>query len=506
MTKYLTTSEIRKSFIEFFESKGHTHLPSAPLIPHNDPTLMFINAGMVQFKNIFNGLEDLKDKQGKDITKVVTSQKCVRAGGKHNDLDNVGYTKRHHTFFEMLGNFSFGEYFKEDAIKYAWEYLTETLGLPKDKLLVTVYHTDDEAYKIWQNISGLPDDKILRIATSDNFWSMGDEGPCGPCSEIFYDHGEEVSGGPPGSDDEDGDRFVEIWNLVFMQYDKQKDGEMKPLPNPCIDTGMGLERMATVMQGIFDNFETDLFEKLIIESQQRSGKTDSQYKTSHKIITDHLRSTCFLIADGVLPSNEGRGYVLRRIMRRAMRHCHNISPKEIFMHKIVDKLISLMGDTYPELAEAKNLIIETITNEEKRFRETLENGLKLLNKELETISKGQEFSGDTAFKLYDTYGFPYDLTEDILREKNITINKDQFDQAMSKQKEMAKASWSGSGESASEDLWFDLHKKYGDTEFLGYEQTESNSQITEIIQNGVGVDDINASSPEKQAIIITQAN
>ncbi len=474
-----TLSSIRSSFLDYFKSKGHLVLPSSPLIPHNDPSLMFTNAGMVQFKNVFAGREEIKDKQGKIHHKATTSQKCVRAGGKHNDLENVGYTARHHTFFEMLGNFSFGDYFKDDAIFYAWEFLTKTIALPKEKLCVTVYHTDDEAFNIWKKI-GVSENKIIRIASDDNFWAMGDTGPCGPCSEIFFDHGDKVAGGPPGSENADGDRFVEIWNLVFMQYEKLENGEMINLPKPCIDTGMGLERLTTVLQNVHDNYETDIFIRLIEASKNLSGQAGKDFQNSHRVIADHLRSTCFLIADGVLPSNEGRGYVLRRIMRRAMRHCHRLNPAKPLFYRLVPALLAEMSEAYPELERARSVITQTIENEEDRFRETLATGLKILEGESKHI-KNKILSGEVAFKLYDTYGFPLDLTQDILREKGVKVDEKSFNLALEKQKEKARANWAGSGEASTETLWLDIAKNIGATEFLGYTSTKSSGDVLKII-------------------------
>lgn len=488
MTNHKTLNQVRKSFLDYFEKNSHEVLQSFPLVPHNDPTLMFTNAGMVPFKNVFAGREPLTGKNGKEIKKVTSSQKCVRAGGKHNDLDNVGYTARHHTFFEMLGNFSFGDYFKEQAILYAWEYLTEILGLPKEKLLATVYHDDDEAFDLWRKISGLPEEKIIRISTNDNFWAMGDTGPCGPCSEIFYDHGEKVPGGPPGSKDQDGDRFTEIWNLVFMQFEKLDDGSKINLPNPCIDTGMGLERITTIMQGVFDNYDIDLFKNLIAASKEVSGNDNPKKDFSHRIIADHLRSVSFLIADGVLPSNEGRGYVLRRIMRRAMRHCHALDNNHTIMHKLVPSLIDEMGGFYPELERARSLIEQTLEQEENKFRETLGHGLKLLKDELANINDKKELDGKIAFKLYDTYGFPFDLTKDILREKGMGVDQKGFDKAMEEQKNVARKSWSGSGEASEETIWLDLNKEFGHTEFIGYETTKGRGNLTAIVKDGKKVD------------------
>src|SRR6202012_989137 len=457
-----SSNDIRATFLDYFARNGHTVVESSPLVPRNDPTLMFANSGMVQFKNIFTGQER------RSYSRATTSQKCVRAGGKHNDLDNVGYTARHLTFFEMLGNFSFGDYFKEDAIKFAWEFLTKDLGLPKDKLSVTVYATDDEAFSLWGKIAGLPDERIIRIGTNANFWSMGDTGPCGPCSEIFYDHGPSVAGGPPGSPDEDGDRFVEVWRLVLMQYGQLAGGERLNLPKPSIDTGMGLERISTVLQGVHSNFETDLFRHLIAASVEMSGvKSQGDNRFSHQIIADHLRSTSFLIADGVLPSNEGRGYVLRRIMRRGMRHAHLLGTKDPLMNRLVPTLVAEMGTAYPELKRAEALITETFNLEEIRFRETLARGLKLLDEATAGMKAGDRLTGDVAFKLYDTYGFPLDLTQDSLRARGIAVDQDGFDFAMKKQREDARKSWAGSGEAASEAQWFTVLDEVGRTEFLG---------------------------------------
>ena len=474
-----STNDIRRSFLEYFGANGHEVVPSAPLVPYNDPTLMFTNAGMVPFKNVFTGLET------RAIPRATSSQKCVRAGGKHNDLDNVGYTARHHTFFEMLGNFSFGDYFKEQAIGHAWGLLTREWGLPADKLLVTVYHTDDEAFGLWRKIAGLPENRIIRIPTSDNFWSMGDTGPCGPCSEIFYDHGEAIPGGPPGSPDEDGDRFIEIWNLVFMQFEAQADGTRHPLPRPSIDTGMGLERIAAVMQGEHDNYDIDTFRALISASESITGvRADGEHRASHRVIADHLRSTSFLLADGVLPSNEGRGYVLRRIMRRAMRHAHLLGVKQPLMHRLVPALITEMGAAYPELGRARALIEEVLEREESRFRQTLDKGLKLLDEETAGIGEGGTLPGDTAFRLYDTFGFPYDLTEDALRSRGILVDRAGFDTAMAHQKATARAAWKGSGEAAADDIWFDIAEEFGATEFTGYTATEGEAQVLAIVQNG----------------------
>ncbi|MEM1132953.1 MAG: alanine--tRNA ligase [Pseudomonadota bacterium] len=480
-----STNDIRQSFLDFFEGKGHKPIASAPLIPQADPTLMFVNAGMVPFKNVFTGLESAP------APCATSSQKCVRAGGKHNDLDNVGYTARHHTFFEMLGNFSFGDYFKEDAISHAWELLTKVWGIASDKLTVTVYHDDDEAFELWQRISGLPDERIIRIATDDNFWSMGDTGPCGPCSEIFYDHGDHISGGPPGSPDEDGDRFVEIWNLVFMQYDRDGEGTLNPLPKPSIDTGMGLERIAAVLQGTHDNYRTDTFEELISASVRLTGSDDTD-NAGHRIIADHLRSTSFLIADGVLPANEGRGYVLRRIMRRAMRHAHLLGASEPLMHRLVPTLVSQMGQAYPELTRAQPLIAETLEREEIRFRKTLDKGLKLLDEAVADLKAGDTLPGQTAFKLYDTYGFPYDLTEDALRVQDISVDRAGFDAAMAEQKAAARAAWKGSGETASDDIWFDIAEREGSTEFTGYTALRGDGVVVALIRDGAEVDALKA--------------
>lgn len=478
----MKTNDIRKTFLTYFAANGHVMKPSSALVPHNDPTLMFTNAGMVQFKNYFTGMEK------PDCARATTSQKCVRAGGKHNDLDNVGYTKRHLTFFEMLGNFSFGDYFKEDAIRHAWALLTEEFKLPKERLSVTVYHTDDEAFNLWKKIAGLPDEKILRIPTSDNFWSMGDTGPCGPCSEIFFDHGPAIEGEwklDAEGNDLFGERFVEIWNLVFMQYDQQEDGTRKPLPKPSIDTGMGLERMATVMQGKTDVYDIDLFRHLIEASKEESGAgEEGDAKTSHRIIADHLRSSAFLMADGVMPSNEGRGYVLRRIMRRAMRHAHQLGCVDPLMYKLVPALIAQMGEAYPELVRAQALITENLKSEEERFKQTLERGLKLLEDERANIGSGGKLAGDVAFKLYDTYGFPLDLTETILRDSGQSVDHAGFEVAMAKQKEMARAAWVGSGAQAVNVQWFDLKEKTGAVEFLGYAQHTSDAVVKALIANG----------------------
>jgi alanyl-tRNA synthetase len=477
-------TDIRKAFLDYFGAHGHAVLPSSSLVPHNDPTLMFTNAGMVQFKNVFTGAEHLHDKQNQPIRRAATSQKCVRAGGKHNDLDNVGYTARHHTFFEMLGNFSFADYFKEGAIEHGWNLLTKTLGLPPEKLLVTVYHTDDAAFNIWKKLTGFSDSKIIRIPTKDNFWAMGDTGPCGPCSEIFYDHGDKIAGGPPGSADQDGDRFIEIWNLVFMQFDQTVDGKQTPLPKPCIDTGMGLERITTVLQGVHNNYDIDLFKNLIAASHDFSKNNDPKLVASHRVIADHLRSACFLIADGVLPSNEGRGYVLRRIMRRGMRHAHILGCKEPLMHKLVPALVKEMGAHYGEITRAQALITETLRHEEERFKETLDRGLKLLEAETASLKGGGSLKGETAFKLYDTFGFPLDLTQDILRGKQMQVDMDGFNAAMAEQKTKARAAWSGSGDKATETIWFELHENHGATEFLGYETLEGTGKLVALVKDG----------------------
>jgi alanyl-tRNA synthetase len=472
-------NDIRSTFLDFFHERGHAVVPSSPLVPRNDPSLLFTNAGMVQFKNVFTGQEK------RPYVRATTAQKCVRAGGKHNDLDNVGYTARHLTFFEMMGNFSFGDYFKEDAIAFAWDLVTKTFGLPPARLTATVYSEDDEAFALWKKIAGLPESRIVRIPTSANFWSMGDTGPCGPCSEIFYDHGDKIAGGPPGSPDEDGDRFVEIWNLVFMQFEQFAGGRRETLPKPSIDTGMGLERFTTVMQGVHDVFNTDLFRHIIEASTEFAGEPGS---ASHRIIADHLRSSAFLIADGVLPSNEGRGYVLRRIMRRAMRHAHLLGTKDPLMYRLVPVLATLMGGAYPELKRAEALITETLKLEEVRFRDTLARGLKLLEEATSAMGQGDKLAGDVAFKLYDTYGFPLDLTQDALRTRGISVDTDGFDAAMKKQREDARRAWSGSGEAATDTLWFALREELGATEFLGYDAEEAEGNITAILKDGARVD------------------
>ena len=477
------TNDIRRSFLDFFAGEGHARVPSAPLVPHNDPTLMFVNAGMVPFKNVFTGLES------RPYITATSSQKCVRAGGKHNDLDNVGYTARHHTFFEMLGNFSFGDYFKERAISLAWNLITREWGIDPNRLTVTVYHTDDEAFDLWRKIAGLPDSRIIRIATNDNFWSMGDTGPCGPCSEIFYDHGDHIPGGPPGSPDEDGDRFVEIWNLVFMQFEQSADGTRNPLPRPSIDTGMGLERIAAVMQGVPDNYDTDTFKALIAASAALTHTPSTgDTQASHRIIADHLRTSGFLVADGVLPANEGRGYVLRRIMRRAMRHAHLLGAKDPLMHRLVPALVTEMGTAYPELLRAQPLIEATLAQEETQFRRTLTNGLKLLDEATSGMAAGATLPGETAFKLYDTYGFPYDLTEDALRAQGYGVDRSGFDTAMAEQKRAARAAWKGSGERASDDVWFDIAEEAGGTEFTGYTSDLGEGSVIALLKDGARVD------------------
>jgi alanyl-tRNA synthetase len=471
-----TTNDIRAAFLDYFAANGHEIVPSSPLVPRNDPTLLFTNAGMVQFKNVFTGVEK------RPYRRATTSQKCVRAGGKHNDLENVGYTARHHTFFEMLGNFSFGDYFKDRAIELAWNLITKEYGLSKERLLVTVYSEDDDAARLWAKIAGLPDEKIIRIPTSDNFWAMGDTGPCGPCSEIFYDHGPEIPGGPPGSPDEDGDRFIEIWNLVFMQFE-QTATERHPLPRPSIDTGMGLERIAAVLQGKHDNYDIDLFRALIQASADASGvAADGPHAVSHRVIADHLRASAFLIADGVLPSKEGRGYVLRRIMRRAMRHAHIIGAKEPLMWRLVPALTTQMGAAFPELIRAQALITETLRFEETNFKQTLERGLRLLDEEEARLSPGQDFPGEVAFRLYDTYGFPLDLTEDVLRTRGRKVAIAGFDAAMGRQREEARRSWVGSGEAATGAQWFALREELGATEFLGYETENAEGVVLAILK------------------------
>ncbi|WGS23109.1 MULTISPECIES: alanine--tRNA ligase [unclassified Bradyrhizobium] len=492
-----SVNDIRSTFLNFFKENGHEIVASSPLVPRNDPTLMFTNAGMVQFKNVFTGVEK------RPYQRATTSQKCVRAGGKHNDLDNVGYTARHLTFFEMLGNFSFGDYFKERAIELAWNLITKDFGLKKDKLLVTVYHTDDEAAGHWKKIAGFSDDRIIRIATSDNFWAMGDTGPCGPCSEIFIDRGEHIWGGPPGSPDEDGDRFLEFWNLVFMQFDQVTKEERVPLPRPSIDTGMGLERMACILQGVDSVFETDLFRQLIDAAASALGHGPTERTVaSYRVIADHLRSSAFLIADGVLPSNEGRGYVLRRIMRRAMRHAQLLGASEPLMHRLVWALVREMGQAYPDLVRAEKLIEETLRLEETRFRKTLARGLSILDEKSAGLKKGDMFDGDTAFTLYDTYGFPLDLTQDALKSRGIGVDQAAFTDAMNRQREKARASWAGSGEAATESVWFPLREKLGATEFLGYETESAEGAVTALVRDGAEVDSLKAG--ETGAIVLNQ--
>ncbi len=479
----VSVSDIRSAFLDYFKRNGHEIVSSSPLVPQNDPTLMFTNAGMVQFKNVFTGLEK------RTYSRAATAQKCVRAGGKHNDLDNVGYTARHHTFFEMLGNFSFGDYFKEQAIAHAWALVTKEYGLKPDKLLVTVYHSDDEAALLWKKIAGLDDHRIIRIPTSDNFWAMGDTGPCGPCSEIFIDQGDELAGGPPGSADQDGDRFLEFWNLVFMQYEQVDAATRINLPRPSIDTGMGLERMSGILQGVKSNYDTDLFRTLIAASESVIGvKAEGVARPSHRVIADHLRAVSFLIADGVLPSNEGRGYVLRRIMRRAMRHAHLLGARQPVMWQLVPALTGLMGKAYPEIVRAEASITETLKLEETRFRATLERGLVLLDDATSGLGDGDILAGDTAFKLYDTFGFPLDLTQDALRARNISVDEAGFKTAMERQKAEARASWAGSGDTANETIWFGLAEEFGATEFLGYSRTDSEGVISAIVKNGVRAD------------------
>jgi alanyl-tRNA synthetase len=472
-------SEIRSTFLDYFRKVGHEIVSSSPLVPRNDPTLMFTNSGMVQFKNVFTGVEK------RPYSRAATAQKCVRAGGKHNDLDNVGYTARHHTFFEMLGNFSFGDYFKENAIEHAWKLITQEYGLDKNKLCVTVYHTDEEAFDLWKKIAGLPESKIIRIDTNDNFWAMGDTGPCGPCSEIFFDHGDKIAGGPPGSADADGDRFIEIWNLVFMQYEQVTKEERINLPRPSIDTGMGLERVSAVLQGVHDNYDIDLFKALIRAIEEQTGvPAEGKAKASNRVIADHLRASAFLIADGVLPSNEGRGYVLRRIMRRAMRHIELLGARDPMMFKLVPALVREMGAAYGELTRAQSLIEETLQLEETRFRKTLDRGLKLLDEETANLKEGDKLSGTAAFKLYDTYGFPLDLTQDALRARGITVDTDVFTSEMERQKAEARKAWTGSGEAKTETIWFDVRDQQGATEFLGYDTERAEGVVKAIVQDG----------------------
>ncbi len=490
-------NQVRSTFLDYFKKHGHEVVASSPLVPRNDPTLMFTTAGMVQFKNIFTGQET------RSYKRATTSQKCVRAGGKHNDLDNVGYTARHHTFFEMLGNFSFGDYFKADAIPFAWNLITKEFGLDPKRLYITVYHDDEEAAGIWKKLTGFGDEKIIRIATSDNFWAMGDTGPCGPCSEIFFDHGPKIPGGPPGSPDADGDRFIEIWNLVFMQYESRGPGDRVNLPKPSIDTGMGLERISAVLQGTHDNYEIDLFKALIAASVDATGVAASgEHKASHRVIADHLRATSFLIADGVLPSNEGRGYVLRRIMRRAMRHAHLLGAADPLMHRLVPALVRQMGESYPELVRAQPLITETLELEERRFRKTLERGLGLLTDATNNLRPGATLPGDVAFKLYDTFGFPLDLTQDALRARNIGVDTAGFARAMEKQKAEARKAWKGSGEAATETVWFELKERAGATEFLGYDTELAEAEIAAFVKDGHEVKALKAG--DTGSIIVNQ--
>ncbi|MEM1232216.1 MAG: alanine--tRNA ligase, partial [Pseudomonadota bacterium] len=482
----LSTNDVRQAFLDYFDEHAHLVVPSAPITPQDDPTLLFINAGMAPLKDFFAG------KRTPPQTQLVSSQKCVRAGGKHNDLDNVGYTARHHTFFEMLGNFSFGEYFKEGAITFAWRFLTERLQLPAEKLLVTVYHEDDEAAALWRQVAGLPDERIIRIATDDNFWSMGDTGPCGPCSEIFYDHGEHVPGGPPGSPDEDGDRFVEIWNLVFMQYDKQADGAMNPLPKPCIDTGSGLERLAAAVQGVTSNYDTDLFRHLVSASEALTGNREPAHAASHRVIADHTRTCAFLIAEGVLPSNEGRGYVLRRIMRRALRHLHLLGTTEPVFAQMVAPLVEIMGAHYQELASEQVRIEHAFAAEEEQFRATLERGMRILEKEVEQTADNGVFDGAVAFKLYDTYGFPLDLTEDVLRGRGLTVDHEAFETHMARQRAMAKAHWSGSGDVKSDPVWASVAESVAASTFTGYEHLTGSGRVLAIVVDGASVSSLDA--------------
>ncbi|CAH2599354.1 alanine--tRNA ligase/DNA-binding transcriptional repressor [Rhodovastum atsumiense] len=492
-----SSNDIRATFLDYFARNGHTVVASSPLVPRNDPTLLFTNAGMVQFKNVFTGQEK------RPYNRAATAQKCVRAGGKHNDLDNVGYTARHHTFFEMLGNFSFGDYFKDQAIHHAWTLVTKDFGLPKDRLLVTVFSEDEEAAALWHKIAGLPDERIIRIPTSDNFWRMGDTGPCGPCSEIFFDHGPSIPGGPPGSPDEDGDRFIEIWNLVFMQFEEGPPGTRVPLPHPSIDTGMGLERFAAILQGKHDNYDTDTLRALILASAEATGQEpDGPHRISHRVVADHLRSTAFLIADGVLPSNEGRGYVLRRIMRRAMRHAHMMGAREPVMWRLVPALVRQMGAAYEELIRAETLIEETLKLEETRFKAMLERGLGLLSEETAKLGSGSALSGEVAFKLYDTYGFPLDLTQDALREQGRGVDVEGFNAAMAEQRRRARAAWAGSGEAATDRVWFEVKEKVGATEFLGYSTERAEGEIIALVADGHPVE--RAASGTEVAVVLNQ--
>ena len=490
-------NEIRSHFIDYFAKHDHEVVPSSPLVPRNDPTLLFTNSGMVQFKNVFTGMERLP------YVRAVSAQKCVRAGGKHNDLDNVGYTARHHTFFEMLGNFSFGDYFKDRAIELAWRLVTKEFGLPHQRLVVTVFSEDEEAFLLWRKISGLPTSQILRISTSDNFWAMGDTGPCGPCSEIFYDHGESIPGGPPGSADAEGDRFIEIWNLVFMQYEQLLGGERLDLPRPSIDTGMGLERIAAVLQGTHDNYATDLMRSLIKAVADETGvDPDGPHRVSHRVIADHLRASAFLIADGVLPANEGRGYVLRRIMRRAMRHAELLGAREPLMWKLVAALVREMGQAYPELVQAQPLVTETLKLEESRFRRTLERGLSILDEASRGLDRGDRLNGEVAFTLYDTYGFPLDLTQDALRPRGVAVDVEGFEAAMERQRQRARASWAGSGEAATEAVWFSLRDRVGATEFLGYETEIAEGVVLALVRAGQEVDRLAAG--EDGIVVVNQ--
>ncbi|MGE0724914.1 MAG: alanine--tRNA ligase, partial [Alphaproteobacteria bacterium] len=492
-----SANDIRARFLDYFRQNGHEVVPSSPLVPRNDPTLMFANSGMVQFKNVFTGAEK------RSYSRATTAQKCVRAGGKHNDLENVGYTARHHTFFEMLGNFSFGDYFKERAIELAWNLVTREYGLDASKLLVTVFSEDDEAFGLWKRIAGLDERRIIRIPTSDNFWSMGDTGPCGPCSEIFYDHGPEIPGGPPGSPDADGDRFIEIWNLVFMQFEQVTPKERVPLPRPSIDTGMGLERIAAVLQGKHDNYDIDLMRALIVASAEASGTPpDGPHAVSHRVIADHLRTTGFLIADGVLPSNEGRGYVLRRIMRRAMRHAHILGAREPMIWKLVPALVRQMGQAYPELVRAEPLVTETLRLEETRFKQTLDRGLRLLDEELERLPSDAKLPGEVAFRLYDTYGFPLDLTQDVLRGRGRAVEAEGFETAMERQRAEARKAWAGSGEAAEGRVWFELKERIGASEFLGYDAEVAEGKVLAVLADGKEV--ATAEAGASVAIVVNQ--
>ena len=492
-----SANDIRKAFLDYFAAAGHEVVSSSPLVPHNDPTLMFTNAGMVQFKNVFTGAET------RSYKRAVTSQKCVRAGGKHNDLDNVGYTARHHTFFEMLGNFSFGDYFKDLAIELAWNLITKEFGLDKDRLLVTVYHDDDQAFDLWRKIAGLPEERIIRIATSDNFWAMGDTGPCGPCSEIFFDHGPTIPGGPPGSPDEDGDRFIEIWNLVFMQFEQLSADERVELPKPSIDTGMGLERLTALLQGTHDNYDIDLLRTIMDASAEFTNiPVEGPHKSGHKVIADHLRASSFLIADGVLPSNEGRGYVLRRIMRRAMRHAHMMGAEDPLMWRLVPTLVGKMGQAFPELVRAEALITETLHGEESRFKQTLDRGLHLLMGEVDKLGDGQALPGEVAFRLYDTYGFPLDLTQDVLRGQDRGVDTDGFDAAMERQRAEARASWAGSGDVGTDAIWFELREACGATEFLGYDKDQAEGEVVALVVDGARVDAVEAGT--EVSILVNQ--